>query len=236
MKSLMIFCLFLLCLVLVQFTQAQTADEVIDKYIAAIGGKEKMLALKTVKMDGSLSVQGFDVGVVTTIAHGVGSRTDISVPGMGEGYQIMTPTKGWNFMPFQGQTAPEEATEEQVKAGQNGLDLQSPFLNYKEKGNTVELLGKEKTEGKDCYKLKLTNKFGKVTTVFIDTVTNYRIKSVTSVEVNGEKMDVESVFSDFKKNADGYVFAYSQTSPRGTITYSSIEVNKPVDPNIFKPN
>lgn len=236
MKSLFVFCFFLLSLVLIQSAQAQTVDEVLDKYINAIGGKEKLLALKTVKMDGSLNVQGFDVGVVTTISHGVGSRTDISVPGMGEGYQIMTPTKGWSFMPFQGQTAPEEVGEDMVKAGQNSLDLQSPFLNYKEKGNSVELLGKEKAEGKDCYKVKLTNKFGKITTVFIDSATNYRIKSVSKATVNGEEMDVETVYSDFRKNAEGYVFAYSQTSPRGTIVYSSIEVNKPVDVTIFKAN
>jgi hypothetical protein len=236
MKSLMIFCLFLLSLVLVQFTQAQTVDDVIGNYINAIGGKEKLLALKTIKMDGSLNVQGFDVGVTTTVAHGVGMRTDISVPGMGEGYQIMTPTKGWSYMPFQGQTAPEEVGEDMVKAGQNSLDLQSPLLNYKEKGNTVELLGKEKADGKDCYKIKLTNKFGKVTTVFIDATTYYRIKSISKATVNNEETDVETIYSDYKKNADGYVFAYSQSTPRGNIVYTAIEVNKPVDENIFKAN
>jgi hypothetical protein len=236
MKNLLVFCFFLLSLVLAQFAKAQTVDEVIDKYITAIGGKEKMLALKTVKMEGNLSVQGFDVGVVTTVANGIGSRTDISVPGMGEGYQIMTPAKGWSFMPFQGQSVPEEVSEDQVKAGQNALDIQSPFLNYKEKGNTVELLGKEKTEGADCYKIKLTNKFGKESTVYIDAVNYYRIKVVSTAEINGQKTEVSIVFSDFKKTPDGYVFPYAQTNPRGLVTYSTIEVNKPVDENIFKAN
>ncbi|MFN8252286.1 MAG: hypothetical protein U0V75_10420 [Ferruginibacter sp.] len=235
MKSLIVFCLFLLSLVFVQFAQAQTVDEVIDKYINAIGGKEKLMAIKTIKMTGNLNVQGFDVGVVTTASHGVGVRTDISVPGMGEGFQIMTPTKGWGFMPFQGQTAPEEVGEDQVKAGQNSLDLQGPLLNYKEKGSTVELLGKEKAEGKDCFKLKLTNKFGKVTTIFIDATDYYRIKSVSTANINGEETEVETVYSDFKKDANGYVFAYAQTSPRGTINYSTIEVNIAVDEKIFKP-
>ena len=40
---------------------AQTVDEVINKYIDAIGGKEKMIALKTVKMDGAMSVNGLDI-------------------------------------------------------------------------------------------------------------------------------------------------------------------------------
>lgn len=236
MKSLIVFCLFLLSLVLVQFAQAQTVDEVIDNYLNALGGKEKMLALKTVKMDGSLNVQGFDVGITVTASHGVGSRTDISVPGMGEGYQIMTPTKGWSYMPFQGQTAPEEVSEDQVKSGQNALDLQSPFLNYKEKGNTVELMGKEKTEGVECYKIKLTNKFGKDAIVYIDTENYHRIKVTGKAVVNGEETDVETIYSDFRKTPDGYLFAYSQTTPRGTIVFTSVEINKPVDENIFKAN
>ena len=233
MKPIMIFGLFILVMVFAQFAHAQTADEIIDKYIDAIGGKEKMLAIKTLKMEGSLNVQGMDIGITNTISNGVGSRTDISVPGMGEGFQIMTPTKGWSFMPFQGQASPEEVNEDQVKAGQGGLDLQSPLLNYKEKGNTVELLGKEKAEGAECYKLKLTSKAGKVTTVFINTITYYRVKTVSTVNNNGEETEMETTYSDFKKISEGYVFAFSSTNIRGTIIYSAIEVNKPVDESIF---
>jgi hypothetical protein len=215
-----------------QASQAQTADDVVNKYVEAMGGKEKLMALKSVKMTGSISVQGMDVGIAITILNGVGSRNDISVPGMGEGYQIMTPTKGWSYMPFQGQTSPEEVSDDKVKAGQAQLDLQSSLVNYKEKGHTIELLGKETVEGSECYKLKVTQKSGKVSTVFIDAKTYYRIKSVTTSNVNGEDMEVDTGYSDFKK-VDGYVFPFSQTTPNGPITYTSVEVNKPVDESIF---
>ena len=114
-----------IAIVSMQAAKAQTADEVIDKMITAIGGKEKMMALNSLKLDGSLNVQGFDVGIVITILNGKGSRTDITVPGQSDGYRIMTPTKGWNFLPFQGMSSPEEASEDQVKAGQAALDLHS---------------------------------------------------------------------------------------------------------------
>jgi hypothetical protein len=236
MKNLLPLCLFIMLLVLAQFSHAQTVDEVIDNYINAMGGKEKLLALKTVKMDGGMSVQGMEISVVVTVSHGIGSRNDITVPGMGEGYQIMTPTKGWSYMPFQGQTSPEEVSEDRVKSGQGALDLQGVLVNYKEKGNTVELLGKEKAEGKDCYKLKVTAKSGKVSTMFIDASTYYRIKSVSTASINGTATEVETLYSDFRKTPEGYVFPYSQTTPNGTLVFSSIEVNKPVDENIFKAN
>jgi len=216
--------------------KAQTVDEVVDKFIAAAGGKEKLMALNSVKMEGNLATQGFDVGIVVTVLNGKGARTDISVPGMSDGYRIITPTKGWNFLPFQGMTGPEEAPEELVKAQQTQLDLQTSLLNYAAKGHKVELLGKEKVDGADCYKLKITYKNGRTAVVFIDATTYYRVKSVASLPVNGQETEVVTTFADFKKTPEGYVFPYSQTNQSGTITYTSIEVNKPVDEKIFQAN
>ncbi len=70
MKNLIIFGFFILSLVFVQFAQAQTVDDVVDKYIAAMGGKEKLLALNSVKMEGSMNVQGYDVSITTTRLQG----------------------------------------------------------------------------------------------------------------------------------------------------------------------
>src|SRR6478735_2800266 len=95
-------------------TFAQTADEVVDKYLLAIGGKENWKKVNTVITEGTMQVQGADVTIVSTAVHGKGNRQDISVMGM-TGYQIMTPTEGWSFMPFQGQTQAEPATAEMVK-------------------------------------------------------------------------------------------------------------------------
>ncbi len=220
-------------MVSMQAVQAQTADDVVNKYIEALGGKEKLMELKSVKMTGGLSVQGMDIGITVTILNGKGSRMDISVPGMGEGYQIMTPTKGWSYMPFQGQTSPEEVDEDRVKSGQAQLDMQGSLLGYKEKGHQVELLGKETSDGIECFKLKMTNKNGKVSTLFIDAKTYYRVKSVTMATMNGEEREVETTYSDFRKTPEGFVFPFSQTTPNGPITYTSVEVNKPVDESIF---
>jgi len=236
MKQLKKLGIALLLLVSVNAVKAQTVDEIVDKFIAAIGGKEKMMALNSIKMEGTLSTQGFDVGIIITVLNGKGSRTDISVPGMSEGYRIVTPTKGWNFLPFQGMTSPEEASEDMVKASQSQLDLQTSFLDYAKKGHKVELLGKEKSDGIDCYKMKITYKNGKSATVYIDATTYYRVKSVTTIDVNGEPTEVINTYSDFKKTPEGYVVPYSQTNQSGTITYTSVEINKPVDEKIFVAN
>lgn len=236
MKQIKKACLALLFIAGMNNIKAQAVDEVIDKFIAAAGGKEKLMALNSVKMDGALTTQGVDVDIVITILNGKGARTDISIPGMPEGYRIMTPTKGWNFLPFQGMTEPEEAKEDQVKAQQSQLDLQTPLLNYAAKGHKVELLGKEKVDGADCYKLKIIYKNGEAATMFIDATTYYRVKSRIKINVNGKETDLENTYSNFKKTPEGYVFPYTQVNPSGTLNYTSIEINKPVDENIFKGN
>ena len=62
--------------------KAQTADEIIAKHIEAIGGAENWKKVNSIKMEGTMQVQGAEVAVTQTVLHGKGSRQDISVMGM----------------------------------------------------------------------------------------------------------------------------------------------------------
>ena len=236
MKKLQIGLFAVAAMMSIQSVKAQTADEVIDKYVTALGGKEKILSLKSVKKVGSLNVQGMDVSVTVTRVQGVGSRNDISVPGMGEGFQVVNPIKGWDFMPFMGQASPEEVSVDKLKSSFSLLDIQGSLVNYKEKGSQVEMSGKEKVENAECYKLKLTDKQGVISTLFIDSKSNYLIKSIITAKSSNGDINTELTFGDFKKTDEGYIFPFSEVMDRGTIIFTSIETNKPVDEKIFTVN
>ena len=225
--------MFILALVFAQFAQAQTVDDIINKYIAAMGGKEKMMSLTTVKFTGNLNIQGADVSIITTKKHLVGSRADISVMGS-ENYQIVTPAKGWVFMPVQGQTSPEEMPEDQFNFSVNLLDLQGTLINYKEKGTTIEMAAKETVDGTGCYKLKVIFKNGNHTDYYIDSKSNFIFRISTKGNMNGEETDIATTYSNYKQNADGYWFAYTSSNSRGETNYEKIETNIPVDDSIFK--
>ena len=233
MKPIIIFGLFILVMVLAQFAQAQTVDEIIDKNTAAMGGKEKLATLNSVRKEGSMNAQGADVSIVITTLHTVGDRTDFSVMGT-QNYQIVTATNGSVFMPIFGQSSPEPMGEQMLKAGQNNLDLKGIFINYKEKGIQAEYIGKQMVDANECYHLKATFKNGNVTNYFIDTKTDRLYKTTTKGKMNGEELEIFINFSNYKQNADGYWFAYTTTNERGDINYDKIETNIKVDESIFK--
>ena len=212
---------------------AQTADEIVAKNIEAMGGAAKLATLNSVKMTGSMSVQGTDVGITITKLNAKGFRVDLDVMGT-SGYQLANNEKGFVFMPFAGMTEPKEMDPEAFKSTSSQSDVQGSLFNYKEKGNTVEYLGKEKVDAGEAYKLKVTNKNGKVSTYYIDTKSNRLVKSVSKVNANGEEMEMETSYSDYKQDANGFWFPYSTTNMQGTITFDKIESNIPIDESIFK--
>ena len=235
MKKLQLSILAIASLLNIQTINAQTVDEVVNKHIEAMGGKEKLLSLKTLKMEGTMNAMGQDVAITLTKSHLVGQRVDISVMGM-TGYQLNTPTQGMGFMPFGGQTEPKAWPEEQVKSSFPQLDLQGTFVNYKEKGTQLELQGKETTEGEECNKIKATFKNGTITTYFISTKTNYIVKTSGMRNIGGEEKEISTVFSNYKPTAEGYIFANTTVTTNGEINYEKIEVNKPVDEKLFTAN
>jgi hypothetical protein len=237
MKQLKMAWLFTTTLMVSVFSYAQTADEVIDKHLAAIGGKEKLLTLSSVVMEGTLTVQGMEIPVKLTQVHNKGQRVDISAMGM-NGYIIQTATEGWTYMPFQGQTKAEATPAEVVKETSDAqIDAQGILLNYKDKGHAVEFLGKEDVEGTECFKLKVTMKNGLVQTLFFDPSTYFNIKTITKSKASGQEVEQTQTYSNFKKIDEGFTFPFAMTGfGPGELVITKIEVNKPVDESLFKPS
>ncbi len=216
------------------FTHAQTADEIVNKHVTAIGGLDAWKKVNSMVTTGTIKMQSAEIGVSQTILNGKGSRQDITAMGM-SGYQIVTPVSGWNFMPFQGQKAPEPITADELKEAQDDLDVQGSLIDYKAKGHTVEYLGTDDVEGVDAYKLKLTLKNGKVQTIFIDPKNYYIIRVITKQKANGKEMEVTTNISNYQKLPEGIMVPWSIGLPFGEMIISKVEINKPVDENIFKP-
>lgn len=213
---------------------AQSADEIVKKHLEAIGGEANWKKLNSIKMVGSMSLQGMEMPITMTTVHDKAMRMDMTIMGTNN-YQILTKTEGWAFFPIQQQQKPEPMTPEQVKESQDQLDIQDELVDYKAKGNKIEFLGKDDMEGTEVLKMKLTDKDGKEKTLFFDASNYYLIKQSQKVQADGKEEEVATVFSNFQKLPEGIVFPMTIESPQGPITFTSIEVNPKIDDSIFKP-
>ncbi len=215
---------------------AQTAEEIAAKNVEAMGGAAKLATLTSYKKSGNMSSNGTDFPITMTATHQKGFRMDFEIMGTSN-YQLTNAEKGFVFMPIAGMQAPKEMDADQQKSMLRQADLQGSFLNYKEKETTLALVSSsEKVDGTEAYNLKVTFKEGKDVTYFLDKKTNRIIKTITKAKgPDGNEMEIETSYSDYKQNADGYWFAYTMTTSNGPISFDKIETNIKVDESIFKP-
>jgi hypothetical protein len=214
---------------------AQTAEELIQKHIAAIGGAENWKKITALKMNGAITAQGMEIPVTHTVVNGKGMRMDLTIMGMAN-YFILTDKEGWAYFPVQGQTKAEPLTADRVKESQDQLDVQGDFIDYQAKGNKIEYIGKDDVEGTETFKLKLTNKNGKEKLLFLDASNYYLIREIQKMKADGKEMDATMNYSNYQKLPEGIVIAMSVESQEGPITFKTVEVNPKVDETFFKPS
>ena len=113
-------------------------------------------------------------------------------------------------------------------------------VNYKESGDTYELLGIETIEGKDAYKIEVTDKKGDKSSDWYDVKTGLQVKAF-SVKDAGEEaggaMTTVSLFSDYKVvNGVNYAHKIKQTFGPQTLDMevTSIEVNTKLGDDVFQ--
>jgi len=222
-------------------TMAQSVDDVINSYVTALGGKEKLASIQTLYTESvSVMQNGNEVTIKTWKVNDKLVRREVNF-GMGSMTSVITDKEGWNSNPRNNNKF-EPMTPEQVQMQQPELDCEGPLVDYKAKGHTAVLEGTEDIEGAKCFKVKLTLKSGRDVTYYIDSKTFY----ITRMKTKGGGMggprganaDAELVvdYSDYRKTPDGYVFPYAFTrvGMGGSTNIEKIEVNKPVDPKLYK--
>ncbi|WP_343304202.1 hypothetical protein AAHN97_21770 [Chitinophaga niabensis] len=215
--------------------KAQTLDEVVNKHITAMGGEAKLKALNSQIAEGSLSIQGMDFPLKVINLNQKAMRIEFEAMGT-KNIQVITPKSGWTFMPVQQQQAPVDSDPADLADAQRDLDLTGELVDYKAKGHTAELIGKETIDGKELFKIKLTRKDASISNYFVDPSNWYVTKRTTNKSIQGQEIEIIENFSDFKKSGDGYVYAAAvEQLPMGMkINYTKVEINTPVDEKVFE--
>jgi outer membrane lipoprotein-sorting protein len=214
---------------------AQTADEIVNKHIEALGGKAKLNAIKTIYTEYDIDMQGNQASGVSYIINGKGIRNEMDFGGQ-KIVQCFTDKGGWMLTP--GQTTPTTLPEDQVKTQKDQFNVGGPLLDYASKGNKIELQGRETLGTVNAYKLKVTNKDSIQSTMWIDPTTWYLLKSSIKTNANGQDVEVNIAFSNYAKTEYGFVMpSNTEVSLPGmtvTLTNKKVEINKEVDPKLLE--
>jgi len=209
---------------------AQTADELIDKNIKARGGLDKIKAVKSMRVNAKMKMGPMEAPIVITQQRPENLRVEFTVQGM-TGIQAYDGTTGWAVMPFMGKKEPEQMSADMLKQFKEEADFDGPMIDYKTKGNTVEYVGKEDVQGTPAYKLKVTTKDGIESNIYLDADTYLEIKSESKRKIQGQEIEGETVYGDYKDVGGGLLFPMSiESRAKGKEGSQSVTIGKSSPP------
>ena len=224
-------------------SSAQTADEVIEKSIAAMGGRAAMEKIKTRVMTGTiaLTTPAGDIPGTVEITNAAPNKSrtvikaDLSAFGAGPLVidQRFDGTNGYALDTMQGN---REITGNQLD-NMKANAFPHTFLSYKSMGIAVKLVGKEKVGDRDAFVLLFEPATGSAVRQFVDAETFLPVKTVLRANIPpvGE-IEQTAIASDFR-DVDGVKVPHKVevTSPATgfTMTFSKIANNVAVDEKSF---
>jgi outer membrane lipoprotein-sorting protein len=225
-------------------SRVQTADEVVEKHLAALGGRAALGKLTSRKSTGTVTIgtPNGDISGPIEVYSKPPNKTraymhlDLSALGMSDKMileQKFDGTAGWMLNSMQGNTA---IVGNQLHNMRNNM-FPSPLMSYKTAGTKIEVLPKEQVGGKEAIVLLVTPKEGSVARVFMDAETYLIMRAIA--KVNSPELgefEQTSEPSDYR-DVDGVKVPFLQknTSPVQSITirFDKIEHNVPVDDAMF---
>jgi len=220
--------------------QAQTLDDIIAANLRSKGGIDKIKATQTVRMSGSVvarDMSGHDIsGTMTMVAKRPNlMRRDAEVGGR----KVVNAFDGSSLWMMMDTMAPQQLPNTQAAYASQDAEFDSVFVDYKQKGHAIELVGKETLNGAPVYHLKVTKKGGPPQDYYLDAETGLEKKiSVAGRSPDGSQTVNVTVFSDYR-SVDGSLVPFAMKQRQNgtvvaTTTLDKVEFNVTVDDAYFK--
>lgn len=215
---------------------AQTADDIVARHLKARGA-DKWRQIQTMKVTAVITRQGVPPTHLTTLSKRPNlvrqEATEDNHTVFIEAYDGKT---AWGITPMS--PDPQELEGATAKTLADQADFDTVLMDYKAKGHTVELIGKEKIGDRDVYHLKVTRKNGVIQHYYIDAETWLEARIATNVGPPARELKFVSEPSQFR-DVDGVMMPFHITQgisgmPQVEISVEKIEFNVPVDDAVFR--
>ncbi len=219
---------------------AQTADEILNNYFENTGGKENWEKLKGIEMVGVMKMQGMEIPFEQISTKDGKQVVTIELQGNRMVWSAFDGETSWqrNQMTMDAEKSDNEATENMKKQSK---DFPDPFLNYKDNGYSVELIGKETVDGTETFKIKLTKDPITINGESKPNISHYYFDTenfvpiIVESEINDGPMKgqiAKSSISDYQE-VNGVYFPFTITNQFQTMSFKDIKLDPEVDTAIF---
>jgi predicted thioesterase len=227
-----------------QVASAQTVEEILDKSLAALGGRAAIEKVKSRTATGEITIgtpAGDITGTISTVNAAPNKqrtviKADLSAFGVGplEIDQRFDGTTGYVLDTLQGN---RDITGNQLDNMRNS-GFPHPFLTYKGLGIAAKLQGKEKVGDREAYVIVFEPAQGSAVRQYVDAATFMPVRFVIKAMVPqlGTEVEQTTDLSDYR-DVDGIKvpFKMSASSPvqSMTVVLSKVEHNGAVDEKQF---
>ena len=218
--------------------QTPSAEDIVAKNLAARGGLDKLRAVSTMKMTGTVTAQGMEMPLTVMTKRPNRMLQETTV----QGARLVSAFDGeraWAINPRLGSSQPTDLTGPQAESVKDQSTFDGPLVAYKERGDTLEVVGPADIAGGKAWKLKLTRKTGRAMFIYIDAQSYLEKEWSTTVDQNGMSMDFETVMSDYAPTPEGIMVARTLRTmvggkQQGMLKVLTVEFNTPIDDSVFK--
>ncbi len=213
---------------------AQTVEQVIDRYLQARGGLERIRAVQSLRFTGKMKLGEVEAPLVVELKRPLRMRTEFEVQGR-RVVRAFDGKKGWTLLPVPGLDRPRLMPEDESRDAREQADVDlSPLVDSVAKGYKVELQGRERVDGREAYRLLVRAADGSERALLLDTRSALAVRSEEKRMMEGTLQEFVTLIGDYRPVA-GLLFPHSiEVGPRGgterqQLTFERIEVNPPLD-------
>lgn len=209
-----------------------TALDVVENYLAAIGGREKLEAVQDVSLTMNATIQGMPMQV--TLLRKVPGKMNLKVEmnGMTVSETRFDGERGWASAMGQSQKLEGEEAE-----SLKGQALIFPELEFHNKGYELTLDGIEPLEGGRAYRILAAGPGGVQSTSYFDVQTGLKVKTVSTQDAGQGPVEVSSEFSEYSE-VEGIRFPHKVVASGMTpfplaMAVESVKINSGLADELF---
>ncbi len=214
---------------------AQTADEIVGKYLDARGGIDKIKAVQSERVIGHIT---FAPGVEGPFLLEFKRPLKLHMEATIQGHSLVRvydgKSAGWVINPFDEEKGAQPMSADDLSTISDESDFDGPLVDYRAKGNQVELTGKDEVDGKPVYKIKLIRKNGDARTYYIDSSSFLVLQWEGVTRVEGKEIPIQNFLHNYRE-VDGLRFPFEvdtgfpESPQQRKFIIEKVELNPQID-------